>query len=349
MQIKPIVLAGVLAASLFASDNTQMLPATIVETTTAHEGVIHSFHNLVGTLKYDKNTRLASESAGVVVKIFVKEGQKVTKGSRLLELESSVLKADIEAKKAALRSIIAEQTRYTKEVQRARALLSRQSISQSSYEHSFYALEKLNAEVDKIKNELHSMNILLEKKTIYAPFDATVVKRDIDIGEWVSKGDNVFTLVDPASIEAHVNVPSRLFDTLSTHQDLSAKIGSQDVTVTIKSIIPLADQSTRTFPIELIVPKNRFYMEGMKIDVKVPTRKSKKTLVVPRDAVIKRFGDYVIFSVVDDKAVMNPVEVINYENSLAAVYSENLLPDMKVITKGNERVFPNMPVTLKDK
>lgn len=348
MQIKSIVIASILATSLLSNENVQTPPPTIVETKAVQEGVVNSYHNLVGTLKYDKHTQLASESAGVVVKIFVKEGQEVIKGTKLLELESSVLKTELEAKRAALRSVVAEQSRYIKEVERAHALLVKKSISQSSYENSFYTLEKLNAEVDRIRSELRSMKILLKKKIVYAPFDATIVKRDIDIGEWVSKGDNVFTLIDPASIEAHVNVPSTLFGTLSTHQDLKARINSHDVSVNIKTIIPVADQSTRTFPIELSVPKNRFYMEGMKIDVKVPTRKIKKTLVVPRDAIIKRFGDYVIFSVIDNKAVMNPVEVINYENTLAAVYSENLRPEMKVITKGNERVFPNMSVIEKD-
>ncbi len=67
-------------------------------------------------------------------------------------------------------------------------------------------------------------------------------------------------------------------------------------------------------------------------------------MVINRDAVIKRFNMDVVFTVVNDKAVMIPVKVITYFGLNAAIMGEGLAEAMPLVTKGNERVFPDMPV-----
>jgi len=322
-------------------------PASLVQTTVVKEGIANSLQNYVGTLYYDRNSNLAAESSGVVSRLHVNEGQSVKKGEILLKLESSILEANLQAKEAILNSFLAKQTKQQKDLQRAEALLNKKSISQSSYDDTYYTLEALNAEIDSHKAQLLSMRLELQKKSIRAPFSGVIVKREVDIGEWVAVGSSVFTLVDPNSIEARVNIPSKLIYTLSQNQQLQATVNSQDVDVALKSIVPLADKASRTFPIELSLKSKINYIEGMRIDVKVPTLKKEKAMIVPRDAVIKRFGNFVVFSVVDGKAMMIPVNVINYIDNKAAITAQGLKAGMKVITKGNERVFPNMPVVEK--
>ena len=52
----------------------------------------------------------------------------------------------------------------------------------------------------------------------------------------------------------------------------------------------------------------------------------------------------VVFTVVDGKAVMIPVKVITYFGLNAAIMGEGLVENMPLVTKGNERVFPDMNV-----
>jgi len=321
--------------------------ASLVSTSLVQEGYANSLQNYVGTLYYDRNSDLASQSSGIVKKLFVEEGQKVKKSQVLLELESSVLQANIKAKKAVINSFLAKQKKQQKDLQRAKALLDKKSISQSSYDNTYYSLEALNAEIESHKAELLSMNIDLDKKIIKAPYDSVVVKRDVDLGEWVSVGSSVFNIVDLKTIEARVNIPSKLLDKLHKEQTLMANIEGEDLQVSIKTIIPLADKASRTFPLKLSFSTQKNLIEGMRIDVKVPTLKQEKVLLVNRDAVIKRFGKFVVFSIVDAKAMMLPVKVINYTQNKAAISAQGLKAGMKVITKGNERIFPNMPVAEK--
>lgn len=339
--MKYILLTMALLFNLQASGQPR---ASLVKTVMVKEGSVSSLQNYVGTLYYDRSSKLASQSSGMVSKLFVQEGESVKKGTILLKIESSILEAKVKAKQAIIASFVAQQTKQKTDLKRADALLKKQSIAQSSYDSTFYTLEALNAEIDAHKAELLSMKIELQNKTIIAPYNAVVVKRNVDIGEWVAEGSSVLNLVDPNSIEAKINIPSKLFNTVSKNQTFQAKINSKEINVHVKNIIPLSDKNSRTFPVNLSLKNQKNFIEGMRVDVKVPTLKKETSLLVPRDAVIKRFGGFVVFCVVDAKAIMIPVKVINYIKNQAAVSAQGLSVGMKVITKGNERIFPNMPV-----
>lgn len=345
--MKYILLAVTLIFNIQANETKKIKPPSLVKTVKVKEGYASSLQNYVGTLYYDRNSNLASESSGVVSELYVKEGDKVKKGDVLLKLESSILEAKIKAKLSILNSFSSQQTKQQKDLERAKALINKNSIAQSSYDNTYYILEALNSEIEAHQAELLSMEIQLKNKTIKAPYNAVIVKRTIDIGEWVAVGNSVFNIVDPSSIEAKINIPSKLLSTISIKQKLQAKINNKEIAVYVKTIIPLADKNSRSFPLKLSFKPQKNFIQGMRIDVKVPTLKKIKALIVPRDAVIKRFGNFVVFSVVDSKAVMLPVNVINYIQNKVAITSQGLKVNMRVITKGNERVFPNMSVVEK--
>ena len=54
-------------------------------------------------------------------------------------------------------------------------------------------------------------------------------------------------------------------------------------------------------------------------------------------------------AVVEEKAVMIPVKVITYFGMEAAISGQGLVEGMQLVTKGNERVFPDMPVKIINK
>jgi hypothetical protein len=66
--------------------------------------------------------------------------------------------------------------------------------------------------------------------------------------------------------------------------------------------------------------------------------------MVPRDAVIKRFGQNVIFLNVDGIATMLPVQILGYTKENVAVMSKGLTEGASVVVKGNERIFPKQPI-----
>ena len=319
-------------------------PPSLVETSTVTEGQINPLQSFVGTLYYERKADVAAEKEGVVSEVHFAEGQRVDEGALLVTLDSAILQSTIKAKEASLRAQQAELTFQQRELERTKALFERQSIAETTYDQAFYAVEQSRARLDALKNEIAALQTELEKMQVKAPFGAVVTERSVERGEWVAKGAKVATLVAPASIEARLNVPARLLPTLKKGQQVEAVVNGHTVEARIKTIIPVADVSSRTFPVEFSLPGKTGLIEGMRIDIKLPALKTAQALLVPRDAVIRQFGQNVVFSVIEGKAVMFPARVIGYKENLAAIEAQGLAGGMPVVVKGNERIFPDMPV-----
>jgi multidrug efflux pump subunit AcrA (membrane-fusion protein) len=76
----------------------------------------------------------------------------------------------------------------------------------------------------------------------------------------------------------------------------------------------------------------------MSARVTLPTGNVTPALMVPRDAVISKFGQNVVYAVVDTKSNMMPVQVVGYDGLSAGVESQGLAEDMLVVVDGNERL-----------
>lgn len=339
-----LILIFSLIASVFASENNQVPSGALVVTAKVEKGMIHPVQTFSGILFYNTKTKIASEMEGVVANFSFQEGQSIKKDAVLASLDSKILEANIMAKKSMIKAMKADLTRQERELERSEALFKRNSISQSSYDLVLYANKQQKAQVEAMENELSAMNIQMQKTHIKAPFDCVVVERSVAIGQWVAKGDTVATLIEPQSIEAKVNIPADFIKNISQYKKFRAKIGTDEIELSLKNIIPLADNATRTFPLIFTVPDNKRFIEGMRIDIDIPILKKEDTLLVPRDALIKRSEQDVVFVVVDAKAVMIPVKVLGYETDMVAVVAEGLKEQMRVIVKGNERIAPNMQV-----
>lgn len=322
----------------------QTPPPSLVQTEALKQGVVNPLQNYVGTLYYDVKSDLASEFEGAVASLHFKEGQHVKKGDILLRLDTAVLESSIQAQSASIDAMKADLTRQERDLERTKALFDRNSISQSEYDLIYFGVERTKAQLQALQSQMKTLQIQKEKMQIKAPFEGIITQRNVDVGEWVSKGAAVATLVDPKSIEARVSVPARFIHALRDHEHFSAAIEQQEFDVAIKSLIPLADTTSRTFMVKLALPETEKFIEGMRIDISIPTLSEAESLMISRDAVIKRFGQNVVFAAVDGKAVMIPVQVIGYNKDQAAISAANLKPQMRIVVKGNERIFPNMPV-----
>lgn len=336
-----VLLLGSAAA---AGDTPRSSP---VEVATVAQGSIRPLQSFVGTLYYETKSEVAAEQEGAVAAVHFTEGKPVRRGDLLVTLDGAILASAIKAKEASLRAVEAELTRLERELERTKALFERKSIAEATYEQLYYGAEQVRAQADVLKNEIATLRIEREKMLIRAPFDAVITERNAERGEWIDKGAKVATLVAPRSIKGRVNVPTRLLGSLKPGDAVEAEVDAERIIAHVKTVILQADTATRTFPLELALQTDALLVEGMRIDVKLPVLEPRQALLVPRDAVVRRFGQSVVFAVIEGKAVMFAAEVIGYKENMAAVDAPGLSEGMEVVVKGNERVFPNTPVSAK--
>jgi HlyD family secretion protein len=179
-----------------------------------------------GRLVHEEEVKLSTEEIGKVTEIHVEEGDQVTRGQLLLQIDDQRLRAAVEQNEAAVRiqeiAIRRQQLQVDSlrtQWERMRGLNERNLIDQDSFVTATNNLEI--AEVDlrssrellsQTRAQLEQAQDRLSKTRAYSPIDGTVTSLDIKVGETAISsstnipGSSLMTIANPASIHTEVNV-----------------------------------------------------------------------------------------------------------------------------------------------
>lgn len=320
----------------------------LVEVASIVKGEVNPLQKFVGTLSFDKKSTLASESSGLVKIVNFEVGDKIKKDDILIEIDSDLLNAQINSANANLEISKIKLKNTKKDYERYQRLIETKSITAQEFDTA--ALEYDSAIQNVVSSEatLKQLQIQKRQKTIMAPFSGVVVEKNINIGEWASAGKNIAMIVNTDSIEIIFNLPVNLVQGLKgVNKSYDIEIGNKIVKANFHSTIPKGDKLTRTFPVKFKTTiKDMFVFDGQEAKVNLAINEKIQALIINRDAVIKRFGSEMIFVDNEGVALMIPVKIIGFIGQNAAISGKGLVEGMRVVVKGNERVFPNQPIKI---
>ena len=338
---KLIVIAGLAIYSLGAGAP----PASLVNTAKVIKGVVNPLEEFIGTLNFSKTSAIASQTNGVVVSVNFEAGDNLRKGDLLLEVDSEVLDAQIESLKASVNISKINLENATRDYNRYKELIEKKSISQKVYDDSFFKYSTSKQDLNMAQAKLNEQLINKEKKSIKAPYDAVVVEKNIEVSEWASAGKTIATIVATNEVDLMFNLPTSYIYKLDKNDTYKIDLKGQIIQSKLYASIAKGDKRTRTFPVKFKAKVNNdFLYDGMEVKINLPRSKKQEALMVPRDAVIKRFGQNVIFLNVDGIANMIPVKILGYTKENVAVQAKGLTEGASVVVKGNERIFPKQPI-----
>ena len=343
---KLIVLFFSLCVSLFAAGN-----AALVETVKIVKGEVNPLQEYVGTLNFDKKSVLAAQNSGLVQKVNFDVGQNVKVNEILVKVDTDLLKAQIDAARANLEIAVIQNENSKKDYERYKKLLETKAITQKEYDDISLKSNQSFINVQALKAKLTELEIQKDKKDIKAPFSGTITSKNVEVGQWVNAGTSVANIVDTSKASFVFNVPLKVANGLKVGNIYEIDINSKILNAKLDAIIPSGDKLTRTFPVKFVADiKDGFVYEGQEAKMKLPIDAKKEALILPRDAVIKRFNQNVVFFIDENKtANMLPVNVVGFIGKQIAVLGNGLVEGMEIVSKGNERVFPKMPVQIINK
>ncbi|MGM0622672.1 MAG: efflux RND transporter periplasmic adaptor subunit [Campylobacterota bacterium] len=339
--IKKLVLFLSCVVVAFANENAALVTVAPLE-----KEEVSSVESFTGSVRFAKKSGISIEGSGQVKAVHFSTGDSVAKGEVLLELDTQTLQAKISSAKAALNAAKVEYARTKRDFSRYEKLLKNDSIAQKTYDDSSYAMQTAAAKMQQAQALLQELQVLEQKAILKAPFDAVVVAKETEVGQWIASGNVVAQLVDTNSVELIYNLPAHYSDTIEVGSEYEVTINSRSYFATLDAKLPTGDAITRTFSVKLIAQIEDFVFDGMEARAKFPSQKSKESFVVSRDAVINRFGGNVIIVAKDNKAEVIEVKVVGYAGDYLAIAAEGLQEGMQVITKGNERVFPDQTLQI---
>jgi RND family efflux transporter MFP subunit len=323
----------------------EMPPAPVV-VSEIRTGFVAPEAEFVGTVFFLEVSDVASEVNGRIEAVNFEEGQRLKKGHVLVRLNADLLEKTLKGTKASYEQALSDLEKARSDFQRIENLYQRQVVPEQVYDENRFKVKGLEKKAESLKAEVERLEIELQKKVIHAPFEGVVIKKFVDRGEWLSPGSIVATMARDEIVDIMVDVPEEVMKFIRTGTEVKVKAGGKETRGKIFALIPRGDIATRTFPIKVRMGNSLSLVEGMEARVSLPTGDRKRSLMVPRDAVINPFGQDVIFAIVDSKAALFPVKVIGYQGNMVGLEAEGLRHGMKVAIKGNERLQDGQSVTI---
>ena len=226
--------------------NTSRKSSALVDTITVSYDTYSPGLSVLGTVRPAQQINLRPRVGGQVIELSPKfvPGGMVKKGDLLLKIDPADFENDLSIKKSEL-----EKVNASMEIEEARARLAKKELEllQGTIANTNRGLvlrepqiASMNAEVSAAKAAVDRSKLNLERTTIYAPFDAQVLSRSVNVGSQVSAANDLGQLVGLDEYWVMASVPIRSLRWVEFPED--GKVGSK---VTLSNVTAWGDEVKR--------------------------------------------------------------------------------------------------------
>jgi membrane fusion protein, multidrug efflux system len=306
--------------------------------------------NFPGTVVPLNEVQLRPQTSGYITAIYVKDGQKVTEGQKLYEIDRSKYQAGYQQAQANLQSAQANLVKAEKDLDRYENLLKRDAIAKQQVDYARADFKTAQAQVNVAKAQLASAATDLRYSVITSPFTGTIGISQVRIGSEVSPGQTLLNTIssnDPIAVDFVVNeneIPrfNRLTQNTSA-TDSTFSIFFSDGTkypyaAKLIAIDRAVNRQTGTITIRLSAPNPELQLiAGMTVNIKVLNQDMGRMLVIPFKAVTEQMGEYSVYVVKGDSVEQRKIQPGTRVNENVVV-RQGLKEGETIVVEGIQRL-----------
>ena len=250
-----------------------------------------------GTFAPKQEVKISAETPGLVTRVLVDEGSRVSAGQTLAIIKSDQQNVNVANAQAMFNNAQTEVARF--ESAYATGGVTKQQLDQ------------VKLQLENAKNNLKSAQITAGDVNVKASFAGIVNKKNIEPGSYVNPGMELFEVVNVSTLKLQVNVDEKHIGSLKTGQTIKVEspvIANQEFAGKISFIAPKADASLN-FPVELEIQNNSSndLRAGMYGNAYFGDSQMANVLVIPRNAFVGSVSSNQVFIYKDGKAVLTKV------------------------------------------
>ena len=259
-----------------------------------------------------KRQDVLASTSGKIKHLYVKYGEKITKGDRIYSLDKELIKLDVQNKQIEIASLIQikhrlfsniHATSNTESVNLAAMELEKiaqlkaegyvQDFTQNSYKKnyinvlnlqtaknsiSYEKLKTVEASLRSKKIELQKLKYQLKHADGYANINGFIADIQVQEGESVENGKKICTIVNLDKVIVRAGFATGLLPFLHLHQIVDINfitVPPYSVQATIQQITPIVDPKFQNMTLSIVIP-NKYYIlqEGTRalITIKLPKK-----------------------------------------------------------------------------
>lgn len=302
----------------------------------------------IGTLMPYQEVDVTTEVSGLVTGINFDSGDEVKEGQLLVQFDSRTEIANLASAQAQFES---DNSQY----QRLLKLKDQEFVTQNDIDVRESEANIAAAQVNVARTEL-------SKKQVFAPFSGKLGIRRVDLGEFVSPGDSMVTLLSYDRLYLDFTLPEQNFGDLLVDQAIEFTVSAfpgKTFRARVETWSPVLDANTRNISVRALVNnKGRRLSPGMFADMAIESRRQITVITIPETSIFYNiYGEAVYVLEKPEPTDQQPlpeyrlaarqVDVAYREGGVAGVRSGLRAGDI-VVTAGQLKLYPNLRVTIVD-
>jgi RND family efflux transporter MFP subunit len=221
------------------------MPVDIVELTPTP---VEEAGEYVGVIKSRRSTTIQPQAEGIITRILVASGARVTPGTPLFEIDATAQQAGLASLQSVRAARQADAALAAQQAQRAQALLDVGAMSQQEFEQAAAARKAADAQLSAVEEQIRQLQAELAYYRVTAPTAGVVGDIPNRVGDRVTKATELTTIHDNSGLEVYINVP--LQHATSLRPGLTVRLldeaGGTIATERASFVAPAVDDETQT-------------------------------------------------------------------------------------------------------
>ena len=255
-----------------------------------------------GVVEAVRQTVVAAQVSGVVVRLDAEPGDRVEAGQVLLRIDARAAEQSAAASDAQVQAARAALELATKDFERQQRLFQKNYISQAAMERAESAYKSAQAQARALLAQADAARTQSGYHVVRAPFAGVVSEVPVSIGDMAMPGRPLLTMYDPTALRVTAAVPQSVAVRMPDDPELRIELPSLPsdlmwVVPTEVQRLPTVDASTHTVELRALLPAGMGVVApGMFARLWLPTTRDDfggpvagaTRLSVPLQAVVRR-------------------------------------------------------------
>jgi len=251
-----------------------------------------------GQVSSVKDAYIMAKSVGTILNIKVKAGDFVKKGQSLLTIDSSDINSKLQQAKGALAQAEAALTIATNNYNRFKELYKKNACSKVELEQMEFQYNKAKGAVEMAKGAVNEAKAYLKYSRVDAPFDAIIVERLVNVGDFAAPGRPLFRIIDPKDLRFDCTIGESDATNIKLGDKVKVKLDSIDEEIegTVSEISGGSDFLTHTYTVRIAIPFDQRIKAGM-YGVAYFNLNSGEKILIPENCILRRGELDIVYTV----------------------------------------------------
>ena len=331
------------------STEAQPLPVVVVPYELETKYVTSS--RFLGVVEAGSDSNIGFEVAGVLSSLEVREGDFVTTGQTLGQLDTRQQEAGLRLAAAQSKEVGAQLELAEINLERVQSLLEKNLVSQREADDARLTVEAARARMETTQASVRNAEIVIEKSQLIAPFDGIVSQTLREPGSIVGPSVPILRLVSVGEREAHIGISPKFANMAQVGKEYTVYLNGSPISARLRSVGADVDPQTLTVLAVFTLPDSAPVRVGETVALQLDEEITASGGWLPLTALLE--GEKGLWTVLVTRENASG-QTITARESVEVIYSESdrvfvrgTVTDMsKVVASGMQRLSPGSPVEI---